>query len=209
MRRLASGAAKRLALEILGWAVLVLGVLALFLPGPGLLLTFAALAILSTQYTWARRLMMPVRVKAWRGAAEGVETVPRIVLSTLSALAMLSFGIYWLTDPAVPSWWPVNRDWWLFGGPAVGWTVIGSAIIALGLLVFAVHRFYRQPDAVEAIERLEEVHRARVATRREARRRLKGLKERQRARSGEDEPRARSDVGTEAQLPARGQRPTA
>ena len=51
MRDFAAGAAKRLFLEILGWTVLAIGVLALFLPGPGLLLTFSGLAVLSTQYT--------------------------------------------------------------------------------------------------------------------------------------------------------------
>ena len=64
MRDFAAGAAKRLFLEILGWTVLAIGVLALFLPGPGLLLTFSGLAVLSTQYTWARRVMEPVRIKA-------------------------------------------------------------------------------------------------------------------------------------------------
>lgn len=175
MRNLAGGALKRLVLEALGWTVLALGVLALFLPGPGLLLTFAGLAILSTQYQWARRLMDPVKVKALRGAAEGVETKLRIALSALSALAMLAFGIYWLTDPPPPGWWPVREDWWLLGGPAVGWTVVGSALIALGLLVYAVRRFHGQPDAMEAIDRLEDEYRARASARTQARHRLEDL----------------------------------
>lgn len=178
MHRLAAGAAKRLALETLGWVVLVVGVLALFLPGPGLLLTFAGLAVLSTQYTWARRLVRPAKILAWRAGVEGVETVPRIVLSSLSALTMLGVGVLWLTDPAVPSWWPLNPDWWLLGGPAVGWTIVGSAALALGLIVFSVHRFYGKPEAVEAIERMQSAHRAQVEARREARRRLKELRRR-------------------------------
>lgn len=173
MRDFASGAAKRIALETLGWTVLVIGVLALFLPGPGLLLTFAGLAILSTQYHWARRIMEPVRIKAWRGAAEGVETPFRIVLSSLAALTMLGIGVLWIIEPPVPSWWPLDDDWWMFGGNAVGITLIVSAAIAIGLLVFAVHRFYGKPDAVEAIDRMEAEHRSRVEARKEARHRLK------------------------------------
>ena len=42
-----TGAAKRVVLETLGWTLLVLGVAALFLPGPGLLGMFAGLALLS------------------------------------------------------------------------------------------------------------------------------------------------------------------
>ena len=42
-----TGAAKRVVLEGLGWLLLVLGVAAIFLPGPGLLGVFAGLALLS------------------------------------------------------------------------------------------------------------------------------------------------------------------
>lgn len=177
MREFAAGAAKRLALEILGWTVLTVGVLAIFLPGPGLLLTFSGLAILSTQYTWARRLTQPVKIKAMRGAAEGVETRLRIAVSALIALGMMTFGIYWLTDPPAPGWWPLRDEWWLFGGPAVGVTVVVSSVIALGLLVYAVRRWHHKPEAVEAIHRLEVAHRAKVVARREARRRLASLEE--------------------------------
>ena len=171
-----SATAKRLGLETLGWVVLVAGLLALVLPGPGLLLTFSGLAILSTQYRWARRMMHPVRVRAWRGAAEGVQTIPRILLSSLAALSLLAIGVLWLVQPAAPSWWPLRADWWLFGGISVGVTLTVSAVIALSLLVFAVLRFYRKPHAVEAIDRMEDVHRARVAAQRKARHRLRHMR---------------------------------
>lgn len=164
-------------METLGWVVLVAGLLALVLPGPGLLLTFAGLVILSTQYTWARRLMEPVRVKAWRGAAEGVETIPRMVLSTLGALAIMATGIFWLLAPPAPTWWPVDESFWLFGGPAVGVTLVVSSVIALGLLVFAARRFRGRPDQLAWVEEMETRHRRRVRSRREARRRLRRLRE--------------------------------
>lgn len=167
-----TGAVKRLLLETLGWLVLVAGLLALVLPGPGLLLTFAGLAILSTQYAWARRFMEPIRIKAWRGAAEGVQTLPRIALSSLAALIMLGIGITWILQPPAPTWWPLHEDWWLFGDHAVGITLVVSSLIAIGLLGFAIHRFYRKPDAVEAINRMEAEHRARVEARQEAKQRL-------------------------------------
>ncbi|QFG69064.1 PGPGW domain-containing protein [Ornithinimicrobium pratense] len=171
-----SATAKRLGLEILGWVVLVTGLLALVLPGPGLLLTFAGLAILSTQYRWARRMVQPVRVKAWRGAAEGVRTAPRIVASSLAALTLLALGVLWLVQPAAPGWWPLPQKWWLFGGVSVGVTLTVSAVIALALLVFTVLRFYRKPDAMEAVERLEEAHRARSSAMRRARHRLRRMR---------------------------------
>lgn len=71
----------------------------------------------------------------------------------------------------------MREEWWLFGGPAVGITLVASSIVGLGLLAFAVHRFTGKPAAVEAIDRMEELHRVRVAARKRARRRLKAMKE--------------------------------
>lgn len=68
-----TGTAKRLLLEILGWVLLVAGLAAIVLPGPGLILLFAGLAVLSQQYTWAERWLEPVQLRALRGAAQGVE----------------------------------------------------------------------------------------------------------------------------------------
>ena len=45
MARLSSGAvAKRLVLEVVGWTLVVAGIAALVLPGPGLLMVFGGLA---------------------------------------------------------------------------------------------------------------------------------------------------------------------
>ena len=90
-----------------GWIILGVGILSQFQPGTGMLMTLVGLAILSSQYGWARRLMEPVRVKAWRGAAEGVETVPRIALSALVALVMIGVAVLGLWSPPAPGWWPV------------------------------------------------------------------------------------------------------
>ena len=49
------GAAKRVALEVLGWVLLIGGIAAIRLPGPGLLLLFAGLAVLSQRYAWTER----------------------------------------------------------------------------------------------------------------------------------------------------------
>jgi Putative transmembrane protein (PGPGW) len=49
--------AKRMAITIVGFAVVVLGLILVPLPGPGWLIVFAGLAILATEYVWARRLL--------------------------------------------------------------------------------------------------------------------------------------------------------
>lgn len=55
---------KRIGITIAGFAVLLAGVVLLVLPGPGWLLIFAGLAILSTEYLWARRLLSTAKDKA-------------------------------------------------------------------------------------------------------------------------------------------------
>ena len=147
-----TGAAKRLLLEILGWVLLVAGIAALVLPGPGLLPMAAGLAVLSQQYTWAERLLDPVLLRALRAAAEGVETWPRVIMSTVGALAIGGFGVVWLVDPDSPNWWPIAENWWLPGGVWTGVTLLLSCVIALALIVYSYRRFHGKPEARAALE---------------------------------------------------------
>lgn len=45
---------KRIAVAVLGTALISVGLVLLVLPGPGLLLIVAGLAVLATEYAWAR-----------------------------------------------------------------------------------------------------------------------------------------------------------
>lgn len=58
--------AKRLAVLVVGLVLLVAGILLLVLPGPGLLVTMAGLAVLATEFEWARRLLARLRQHARR-----------------------------------------------------------------------------------------------------------------------------------------------
>ena len=51
----------RLAVTVLGTALLAIGIVLLPLPGPGWLIIFAGLSILASEYAWARRLLAWVR----------------------------------------------------------------------------------------------------------------------------------------------------
>lgn len=135
---------KRRAIEAVGLLLLVVGVAALFLPGPGLLTIAAGLAVLSTQYTWAERLLHPLKARAYRLAAEGVRSWPRVVFGALSALVMVAIGILWGIGFSVPTWWPVAEDLWLVGGWATGITIIASGGLALGLITYSYLRFRPQ-----------------------------------------------------------------
>lgn len=147
-----TGTAKRIVLETAGWALLLVGIAAIPLPGPGLLGVFAGLALLSRQYDWADRRVEPVRLRALRSAAEGVETWPRVVLSCLAALTLGGFGVLWILDPPVPGWWPLPELLWLPGGIWTGLTQVGSAIFALGLIAYSYRRFHDNQEEIDELD---------------------------------------------------------
>ena len=57
---------RRVVLEVVGWVLVVAGIAALVLPGPGLLMLFAGLVILSQEYEWAERRLEPIKSGALR-----------------------------------------------------------------------------------------------------------------------------------------------
>jgi uncharacterized protein (TIGR02611 family) len=132
---------KRIILEGLGWLLVVAGIAALVLPGPGLLALFAGMALLATQYEWAERRLEPVRKAALRTAGDSVKTWPRICFSILCALGIIAVGIVWGVHPATPSWWPLADKWWLVGGWGTGSTLIASGLIALAMIIYSYVAF--------------------------------------------------------------------
>ena len=146
----AGGWWKRRAVEISGWLLIAAGVAALVLPGPGFLCLVAGLSLLSLRYMWARRLLRPVKARAFLLATKGVMTRPRIVVSVMGALALGGVGIIWGMGTAVPPWWPLADRWWLAGGWATGVTLISSGGFALSLIVYSYRRF-RSPAPGETL----------------------------------------------------------
>ncbi len=166
------GAAKRVALEGSGWLLLAVGIVAMPLPGPGLLGVFAGLALLSQQYEWAERRTEPVRLRALKAAAEGVATWARLGLSLLGVAGLVGFGVLWIVKPPAPGWWPISDFWWLPGGLGTGLTQILSAAIALVLIIYSYRRYHGRPEAVselgEAITRADAAARSRGRRREDA-----------------------------------------
>lgn len=130
----------------LGWVLVIGGIAALVLPGPGLLALFAGLAILSQHYEWARRRVAPIKLAAVRTAAEGVRDWWRMTLSGLGIAALLAAGVLWLWQPAMPGWWPLGEFWWLPGGWATGIALVVSGLAALALVIYSFRHFRGMSD---------------------------------------------------------------
>src|SRR3982750_3075201 len=69
MNKKTSSRLRRLFIAVTGTIVLIFGIIAIPYPGPGWLIVFAGLGILSTEFDWAKRLLVYLRAKydAWNG----------------------------------------------------------------------------------------------------------------------------------------------
>lgn len=130
---------------VLGWALVLLGLVALILPGPGLLLLLAGLVLLSQEYDWAARRVEPVRKKAFEVARSGVSSRWRIATSALGSLTLVAVGVVWWLDPRIPEIGPVGPELPL-GGWTTGSGIVISGLAAFGLVAYSVKRF--RPGAV-------------------------------------------------------------
>jgi len=133
--------AKRIALEGLGWILVLVGLAAIVLPGPGLLALFAGVALLATQYEWAERRLEPVKKAALRTAADSVKTWPRIAMSAAGVIWLTAMGVVWGVHPDAPGWWPLADKWWLPGGWGTGASLIVSGVVAGAMVVYSYLNF--------------------------------------------------------------------
>src|SRR2546430_13794599 len=63
--------ARRIAIAVIGGTVLLVGGAMIILPGPALIVIPLGLAILATEFVWARRLLERVRARVRRATAPG------------------------------------------------------------------------------------------------------------------------------------------
>ena len=120
---------KKAVVAVLGIALLLIGVALLVLPGPGFLLIAGALALLSTQFEWAKKPLEYAKHKAEVGIQEVAGSKPRTVFAVFCALVLVAIGIVDLAGVDIP--W-VNRI------SAV--LLILSGLFLVGTLVYALRR---------------------------------------------------------------------
>ena len=101
--------AYRVVVAIIGFAIIVTGLALIPLPGPGWLIVFAGLAVLSTEFAWAERLLHYARRKV-HGWTEWV-IHQRLAVRAMIGLVGLAFVAGAVTLYAVvvgvPAWMPL------------------------------------------------------------------------------------------------------
>lgn len=89
---------------LVGITLIGVGILLLVLPGPGWATILLGLVVLASEYTWANRLLAPVRRRVKEGAVQ-VRGLPRgrriaTILGLLAISAMFMAGSWWLATNA-------------------------------------------------------------------------------------------------------------
>ena len=120
---------KKVGVVAAGGALLVVGVLLLVLPGPGLLLVLAGLVVLASEFPALERYVDPVRHRAMKAAEDSVASPPRLAGSVLAGMLLIAAGVVWGLVESLP-----------FGGWSTGASLVLSGLVLLGLLVWSYRR---------------------------------------------------------------------
>jgi uncharacterized protein (TIGR02611 family) len=128
---------KRYAVTGVGLALVVGGVVLMPLPGPGLVLVVAGLAVLATEYAWARRLLRRAKKEAEEAQEKAVASPARTVLSLAAAGVTCAVGVTMVLVENVR--WPVldsllDAVW----GPVTGTVVIVTSLVGATTTVLAL-----------------------------------------------------------------------
>jgi archaellum biogenesis protein FlaJ (TadC family) len=93
---------KTVVVAVLGGLLTLAGIGLLVLPGPGFLLVAAGLAVLATQFDWAKRPLDYARHKAEDGVHEVGRSWWRAAFAVLCALALVAVGVLVLAGVDLP-----------------------------------------------------------------------------------------------------------
>ncbi|MDX6224853.1 MAG: hypothetical protein QOE64_1229 [Frankiales bacterium] len=93
---------RRGAVTVAGFGLVGVGGVFLLLPGPGLLIIVAGLAVLATEYVWARNALDSARSRAEQAAAASVKTPVRTAGTVLMGLAIIAAGILLIVVDQLP-----------------------------------------------------------------------------------------------------------
>lgn len=128
---------KRSIITVVGLLIVLGGIALMVLPGPGILLVVVGLAVLATEYAWARNLLGTAKEKAVKAQEEAVASPWRTGATVLFALGMIGTGVAMMVvdDVAWPVWDGLLDSFWK---PLTGGIVIVTSVILLTTTALAL-----------------------------------------------------------------------
>jgi uncharacterized protein (TIGR02611 family) len=137
---------KRVVVTIVGLALLGVGIALMILPGPGILGIVAGLAVLATEYEWARRLLKRAKKKAEEAQRAAVGSPVRTGATFVFAAGLAGLGLAMvLVDDLT---WPVLDDliakvW----GPVTGYVLIATGLLLVLTTAISLRQARRDETA--------------------------------------------------------------
>jgi uncharacterized protein (TIGR02611 family) len=125
--------ARKIGIAVGGGLITAAGIAMIPLPGPGWLVVVLGLWVLSLEFTWAERLLDPIKDKVIDAAHAAASNTWGTALSVLSALGIIAAGIVWATWDALP------YGSWLTGG-----SLAASGVLALITIWWSVRDLRRK-----------------------------------------------------------------
>jgi uncharacterized protein (TIGR02611 family) len=106
----ALNSAYRIGVGVVGFVILIGGVAAIPLPGPGWLVVIGGLFVLATEFTWAERLLefTKKRVKSWTDWVTRQPVWVRVLIGLATAAFVYGVLVITMHLTGVPDWIP---DW--------------------------------------------------------------------------------------------------
>ena len=98
----------RVVVGLVGSLIIVVGIILLPLPGPGWLIIFAGLFVLSTEFEWADRLLdfARAKVQAWTDWVKRQSIVIRALIA-LGCLLLVAAAVWaYIAWKGIPEWIP-------------------------------------------------------------------------------------------------------
>ncbi len=128
---------RRSVITVVGLLIVAGGIALMVLPGPGILLVVVGLAVLATEYAWARNLLGTAKEKAVKAQEEAVASPWRTGATVLFALGMIAVGVAMMVvdDVTWPFYDSLLDSFWT---PLTGGIVIVTSVILLTTTALAL-----------------------------------------------------------------------
>jgi len=117
---------KRPVVAVLGVFLTLVGIALLVLPGPGFVLVAAGLAVLATEFEWAKKPLVYAKGKAVQGLDQVRENRLQAAFAIVCGLALLAVGVLGVAGVNIP-----------FVSVLSGALLVLSGLFLLGTLVYA------------------------------------------------------------------------
>lgn len=104
---------RQVAVGVIGGFVLLLGIIAIPYPGPGWLIVFSGLAILSMEFAWAKKVLVYGRAKyeAWKNWLKRQHYAVRVVVLLMTCVVVIV--TIWLLNGYgfIGQWLGLGLEW--------------------------------------------------------------------------------------------------